>query len=175
MLTQWWANSSRFSNTHSAFSRFLKKFTPFVIMKHSPSQLQTLWNLFQTWLGIDATHLNEFSCDKSLHKRLEKHNNHKQKSSMASNHNFSHSTIYDINRWVRSFDFSTKTNFTAFKLEGIKALRNVKIKWDFFRAAVKIMCSGLTLLNSVWQLKNSLLSWATIWLKICSGFMWPQA
>ena len=68
---------------------------------------------------------------------------------MASNHNFSHSTIYDINRWVRSFDFSTKTNFIAFKLEGIKALRNVKIKWDVFRAAVKIMCSGLTLLNSV--------------------------
>ena len=65
------------------------------------------------------------------------HNNHKQKSSMASNHNFSHSTIHDINRWVRSFDFSTKTNFTAFKLEGIKALRNVKIKWDFLRAAMK--------------------------------------
>ena len=53
---------------------------------------------------------------------------------MASNHNFSHSTIHDINRWVRSFDFSTKTNFTAFKLERIKALRNVKIDvvkfWD---------------------------------------------
>ena len=56
---------------------------------------------------------------------------------MASSHNFSHSTIHDINRWVRSFDFSTKTNFTAYKLEGIKALRNVKIKWDFLRAAVK--------------------------------------
>ena len=56
---------------------------------------------------------------------------------MASNHNFSHSTIHDINRWVRSFDFSTKTNFTAYKLEGIKALRNVKIKWDFLRAIVK--------------------------------------
>ena len=56
---------------------------------------------------------------------------------MASNHNFSHSTIHDINRWIRSFDFSIKTNFTAFKLEGIKALRNVKIKWDFLRAAVK--------------------------------------
>ena len=56
---------------------------------------------------------------------------------MTSNHNFSHSTIHDINRWVRSFDFSTKTNFTAFKLEGIKALRNVKIKWDFLRAAMK--------------------------------------
>ena len=56
---------------------------------------------------------------------------------MASNLNFCHSTIHDINRWVRSFDFSTKTNFTAFKLEGIKALRNVKIKWDFLRAAVK--------------------------------------
>ena len=57
---------------------------------------------------------------------------------MASNHNFSHSTIYAINRWVRSFDFSTKTSFTAFKLEGIKALRNVKIKWDFLRAAMKL-------------------------------------
>ena len=56
---------------------------------------------------------------------------------MASNHNFSHSTIHDINRWVCSFDFSTETNFTVFKLEGIKALRNVKIKWDFLRAAVK--------------------------------------
>ena len=56
---------------------------------------------------------------------------------MARNHNFSHSTIQDINRWVRSFDFNTKTNFTAYKLEGIKALRNVKIKWDFLRAAVK--------------------------------------
>ena len=56
---------------------------------------------------------------------------------MASNHNFSHSTIHDINRLVRNFDFSTKTNFIAFKLEGIKALRNVKIKWDFLRAAVK--------------------------------------
>ena len=57
---------------------------------------------------------------------------------MASNHNFSHSTIHDINRWVHSFDFNTKTNFTAYKLEGIKALRNVKIKWDFLHAAVKI-------------------------------------
>ena len=56
---------------------------------------------------------------------------------MASNHNISHSTIYDINRWVRSFDFNTKTNFTAYKLEGIKALRNVKIKWDFLHATVK--------------------------------------
>ena len=56
---------------------------------------------------------------------------------MASNHNFSLSTIHDINRWVRSFDFSAKTNFIAYKLEGIKALRNVKIMWDFFCVAVK--------------------------------------
>ena len=56
---------------------------------------------------------------------------------MASNHNFSRSTIHDINRWVCSFDFSTRTNFTAFKLEGINALKNVKIKWDFLRAIVK--------------------------------------
>ena len=52
---------------------------------------------------------------------------------MASNQNFSHSTIHDINKWVRSM----KTNFTAYKLEGIKALRNVKIKWDFFCVVVK--------------------------------------
>ena len=44
----------------------------------------------------------------------------------------------DINRWVCSFDFSTNTNFTAYKLEGIKALRNVKIKWDFLCAIVKL-------------------------------------
>ena len=56
---------------------------------------------------------------------------------MASNHNFSHSTIHDINKWVRSYDFNTKTNFTTYKLEGNKALRNVKIKWDFLRAPVK--------------------------------------
>ena len=56
---------------------------------------------------------------------------------MAGNHNFSHSTIHDINRWVCNFDFSTKTNFTTYKLEGIKALRTVKIKWDFLRVTVK--------------------------------------
>ena len=56
---------------------------------------------------------------------------------MARNQNFSHSIVHDINRWVRSFDFRTKTNFTACKLEGIKALRNVKIKWDFLHAALK--------------------------------------
>jgi len=47
---------------------------------------------------------------------------------MASKQNFPHSITHDISRWVRSFDFVTKTNFTAYKLEGIKALRNVKIK-----------------------------------------------
>ena len=56
---------------------------------------------------------------------------------MARNQNFSHTTIHDINKWVRRFDFSTKTNFTAYKLEGIKALRNVKIKLDFLHVAVK--------------------------------------
>ena len=45
--------------------------------------------------------------------------------------------MHDINKWVCSFDFSTKTNFTAYKLEGIKALRNVKIKWDFLQIVVK--------------------------------------
>ena len=54
-----------------------------------------------------------------------------KKSSMANNHNFFYSTIHDINKWVHSFDFSTKTNFTAYQLEGFKALRNVKVKWDF--------------------------------------------
>ena len=56
---------------------------------------------------------------------------------MANKQNFSHSIIHDINKWVHSFDFSTKTNFMAYKLEGIKVLRNVKIKWDFLCAAVK--------------------------------------
>ena len=56
---------------------------------------------------------------------------------MVSNQNFSHSTIHDVNKWVRRFDFSTKTNFTAYRLEGIKALRNVKIKWDFLHVVVK--------------------------------------
>ena len=68
---------------------------------------------------------------------LAKHNNDKQKSSIASNHNFSHSTIYDINRWVHSIDFSTKPNFIAYKLKGIKSLRNVKIKWDVLHVVVK--------------------------------------
>ena len=56
---------------------------------------------------------------------------------MAGNQNFPHSITHDIDRWVRSFDFVTKTNFTVYKLEGIKALRNVKIKWDFLCVAVK--------------------------------------
>jgi len=55
---------------------------------------------------------------------------------MTNNQNFPQSTIHDINKWVCSFDFSTNTNFTAYRLEGIKALRNVKIKWDFLHAAV---------------------------------------
>ena len=50
---------------------------------------------------------------------------------------FPHSITHDINRWVCSFDFITKTNFTAYKLEGIKNLRNIKIKWDFLHAVVK--------------------------------------
>ena len=56
---------------------------------------------------------------------------------MANNQNIPHSITPDINRWVCSFDFVTKTNFTTFKLKGIKALRNVKIKWDFLCATVK--------------------------------------
>ena len=56
---------------------------------------------------------------------------------MANKHNFSHSTIHDINRWACSFDFSAKNNFTAYKLEGIKTLRNVKIKWDFLHVVTK--------------------------------------
>ena len=73
---------------------------------------------------------------------------------MANKQNFSHSTIHDINRWVCSFDFNTKTNFTAFKLEGIKALRNVKIKWDFLRVAVKF-----------WDTKNQVFWFKTA--KLC--------
>ncbi|KAK9996765.1 hypothetical protein SO802_021451 [Lithocarpus litseifolius] len=38
---------------------------------------------------------------------------------------------------LRRSSRSSKTNFTAFKLEGIKALRNVKIKWDFLHVVVK--------------------------------------
>ena len=55
---------------------------------------------------------------------------------MANNQNPPHSITHDINRWVCSFDFITKNNFTTFKLEGIKSLRNVKIKWDFLHATV---------------------------------------
>ena len=69
---------------------------------------------------------------------------------MANKQKFSHSTIHDINRWVRSFDFSTKTNFMTYKLEGVIALRNIKIKWDFLRAAVKF-----------WDLEDHV-----FWLKI---------
>ena len=60
---------------------------------------------------------------------------------MAGNQNFPHSITHDINRWVRSFDFVTKTNFTVYKLEGIKALRNVKIKWDFLRVTMKFQAT----------------------------------
>ena len=60
-----------------------------------------------------------------------------QELSMVNNQNFPRSTIHDISRWVRNFDFSTKTNFTAYKLEGIKTLGNVKIKWDFLCVGVK--------------------------------------
>ena len=74
---------------------------------------------------------------------------------MSNNQNFPHSTIHDINRWVRSFDFSTKTNFTAYKLEGIKALRNVKIKWDFLHATVKF-----------WDIENHVFRFKTA--KLCS-------
>jgi len=56
---------------------------------------------------------------------------------MAGNQNFPHSITHDISRWVRRFDFVTKTNFTVYKLKGIEALRNVKIKWEFLCDAVK--------------------------------------
>ena len=69
---------------------------------------------------------------------------------MANKQNFSHSIIHDINEWVRRFDFSTKTNFKAYKLHGIKALRNVKIKWDFLRAAMKF-----------WETKNHVFRFKT--------------
>ena len=68
---------------------------------------------------------------------LSRNINHIQELFMANNQNPPYSTIHDINRWVRSYDPITKTNFTTYKLEGVKALRNVKIKWDFLYAAVK--------------------------------------
>ena len=74
---------------------------------------------------------------------------------MASNHNFSHSTIHDINRWVRNFDFSTKTNFTAYKLEEIKALRNMKIKWEFLHVDLKF-----------WDLEDYVFWFSTV--ELCS-------
>ena len=79
------------------------------------------WNTFLLCYKLYETYLNLIKNWCSLYwwsllqqisvSWLAKHNNHKQKSFMASNQNFSHSTIHDINRWVRSFDFSTKTNF----------------------------------------------------------------
>ena len=70
-------------------------------------------------------------------KKKKKNSNHIQKLFMANNQNPPHSITHDINRWVCSLDFVTKTNFIAYMLEGIKALRNVKIKYDFLRAAMK--------------------------------------
>ena len=137
MLTSWWADSSCFSNVCFVFLGFLKNI--FFVCDHETlscsaiNSLKPISNLIKNW----CSSYKWFLLQQISASRLAKHNNHKQKSSMASNHNFSHSTIHDINRWVRSFDFSTKTNFIAYKLEGIKALRNVKIKWDFLRAIVK--------------------------------------
>ena len=130
-------NPQDFPTRVSRFRVFWKIFSSFMIMKHSPIHLQTLWNLFKTWLGTDIAYIDDLSYNKVFASRLKKHNNLKQKSSVANNQKFSNSTIYDINRWVHSFDFSTKVNFTAYKLKGIKALRNVKIKWNFLCATVK--------------------------------------
>ena len=137
MLTPWWANSLCFPNACFRFLRFLKKISFIYDYKTlyylATNSLKPISNLIRNWCSLCKWFLlRQISAS-----RLVEHNNHKQKSSMASNHNFSHSTIHDINRWVRSFDFSTKTNFTGYKLEGIKALRNVKIKWDFLCAVVK--------------------------------------
>ena len=66
MLTPWWADSYAFPMHVLHFLVFWKIFSSFVIMKHSPTQLQTLWNLFQTWLRADVAYINEFSCNKSL-------------------------------------------------------------------------------------------------------------
>ena len=93
--------------------------------------------MFCVFMFFERYFLHLWPCKRISASRLAKHNNHKQKSSMARNQNFSHSTIYDIYGWFYSFDFSTKTIFTAYKLEGIKALRNVKIKWDFLHVVVK--------------------------------------
>lgn len=56
---------------------------------------------------------------------------------MANNQNLLHSIAQGINRWVRGSDFATKTNISAFKLEGIKSMRNIEINWEFLYAAVK--------------------------------------
>ena len=133
----WWADSSCFPNACFTFSCFSKK--NFFVCDHetlsylATNSMKPISNLIKNW----CSSYKWFLMWQISAWRLAKHNNHKQKSSMANNQNISHSTIHDINRWVRSFDFSTKTNFTAYKLEGIKALRNVKIKWDFLHAIVK--------------------------------------
>ena len=115
----------RFSNACFTFSCFLKNI--FFIYDHETlsysvtNSLKPISNLIKSWCSLYKwVLLQQIS-----------------KSSMASNQKFSQSTIHDINRWVRSFDFNTRTKFTNYKLEGIKALRNVKIKWDFLRATMK--------------------------------------
>ena len=98
------------------FGFFRKTFYPFWTVKHFPSLLQTLWTylnmigdffffLKKTYLIIKSTNNLYIKTIKSYHT---------QQSFMVFNQNPSHSIAHDINRWVRSFDFATKTNFTAF-------------------------------------------------------------
>ena len=49
------------------FRVFWKIFSSCVTMKHFPTRLQTLRNLFKTLLGIDVAYISGLSCNKSLH------------------------------------------------------------------------------------------------------------
>ena len=95
------------------FRVFWKKISFFydheTLSYYATNSLKPISNMIRNWCRL----YKWFRLWQIFASRLAKHNNHKQKSSMASNHNFSHSTIHDINRLVHSFDFSTKTNFTA--------------------------------------------------------------
>ena len=98
-LTSWWANSSHFPDACFTFSWFLKNM--FFVCDHetlsysTTNSLKPISNLIKNWCSsYKWFHLRQISAS-----RLAKYINHKQKSSMASKHNFSHSTIHDINRW----------------------------------------------------------------------------
>ena len=105
-------------------------------MKHFPSQLQIFW-FYLNMVGDQTKPILALNLQTISAPKQSSNSNHIQELFMANNQNPSHSITHDINRWVRSFDFTTKTNFTTFKLEGIKSLKNVKINWEFLCAAKK--------------------------------------